>query len=50
MGIVEKERGLPVFDTDIVNTFFSPTAEINARLMSKIGENLPVVEGLMKLK
>ena len=32
MAIAEKERGMPVFDTDILNIFFSlpPTAEITA--------------------
>ena len=49
MGIVEKEGGWPVFDTDILNTFFLPTVEINAQLMGKVGENLPVTEGLTSL-
>ena len=32
MGLVEKEGDLPVFDPDILNTFFLPTAEIPAWL------------------
>ena len=49
MGIVEKEGGLHVFHTDILNlVFFSflPTAEITAWLPSKIGLHLPTAEGL----
>ena len=47
MKIVEKEGSLPVFDTfETFFSFFLSTAEINARFMGKIGENLTVVEGL----
>ena len=58
MGMVEKEGRSPVLHTNIPSTFFFfffflfflffflPTAEINARLMGKICENLPVTEGL----
>ena len=35
--IVEKEGGLPVFDTDIQSNFFLPTAEISARLPTSEG-------------
>ena len=45
MEIAEKERGLSVFGTDILNTFL-PTTEITAQLTGKIGTNLPVTEGL----
>ena len=38
-----------VFDTDILNTYFLPTAEINAQLMGKIDEYLPAVEGLKNM-
>ena len=44
MVIVEKEGGLPVFDTDILNTFLA-TTEITARFAGKIGAHLPAVEG-----
>ena len=44
--IVEKEGGLPVFDTNIPNTFFFQTAEITIWLTGKIGTNLPAEEGL----
>ena len=52
MEIVETEGGLPVFDTDILNTFFfffffGQTAEITARLTGTIGANLPAAEGLI---
>ena len=40
--IVEKEEGLPVFDTDILNTLFWPTAEITTGLMGKINADLPL--------
>ena len=53
MGIVEKEGGLHVFDTDILNTFFFffpflflLTAEIITQLTGKIRANLPTAEGL----
>ena len=48
MAIVEKEGILPVFNIDILNTFFFflPTAEITAWLTGKIGTNLPTAEGL----
>ena len=62
MGMVEKEGRSPVLHTNNPSTFFFssfflllfsfffffflPTAEINARLMGKICENLPVTEGL----
>ena len=54
MEMVEKEGGLSVFDTDILNFFFffffssSPTAEITAQFPGKIGENLPATEGLIE--
>ena len=57
MEIVEKERSLPAFDRHSkllffqfffsFSFFFLPTAEITARLMGKIGTNLPAAEGLM---
>ena len=55
MENVEKEGGLPVFHTDILNAFFFffffffflPTAEITARITGKISTNLPVAEGLI---
>ena len=46
MGIAEKEQGLSVFDTDILNTFFS-SIEITAWPLGKIGARTPVMEGLM---
>ena len=50
MEIIEKEGGMPVFDTDIINTFFFlPTAEITARLTVKIGAHLSATEGLIVL-
>ena len=48
MGMVEKEGGLSVFDTDILNTFFFlPTAEITAQLSGKISAHLSIAEGLI---
>ena len=35
MGILEKEGGLPVFDNNILNTSFLPTAEMTAQLTGK---------------
>ena len=52
MGRAEKEGGLPVFDTDILNFFFFllPTAGITAQILGKIGVLIPAAEGLrMKL-
>ena len=50
MGIAEKEGGLPVLPTDILNTFFFffflPSVEIIARLPGKIGAHIPTPEGL----
>ena len=45
MGIVEKEGGLPVFDTDNLKDFL-PAVDIITWLMGKISANLPAVEGL----
>ena len=45
IGIVEKQGGLPLFNTDNSN-FFSPTPEIIARLTGKISANLLITEGL----
>ena len=50
MEMVEKEGGLLVFDSDIINTFFFffflPTAEITAQLTGKIDAHLPITMGL----
>ena len=52
MEIVEKEGGFPVFDTDILNTFFFffffflPTVDITARLTGKICTHLPHHRGV----
>ena len=44
---MRRKEGLPVFDTDILNTFFFlPTAEINARLPGKISKHIPTAERL----
>ena len=49
MEIVEKEGGLPVFDSDILNFFlFFSIAEITTQIMGKISANLPTAEGLMQ--
>ena len=48
--IVEKEGGLPIFDTYILNIIFLPTAEVAARLMGKVGTNLPAEERLKDLQ
>ena len=50
MKIAEKEGSLPVLDTDILNTSILRTAEITTWLTGKIGEHLPVAEGLNVLK
>ena len=51
MGIIEKERGVPVFDIDnlifFFFFFFCLLLKMTARLGDKIGANLPVTEGLM---
>ena len=51
MGIVEKEGGLPVLNTDILNSFFFffflLTAEITTQLTGKISAHLPAAEGLI---
>ena len=44
MGIADKEGGLPIFDTDILNTIFLPTAKFTSRLTGKIGAHLPAAE------
>ena len=46
MGIAEKEGGFPVLDTDSLNTFFLPTAEIATRLPGKVGPHTSAAEGL----
>ena len=46
MGIAEEEGGLPVFDTDILNTFL-PTAEITTQPPGKISSHTRTTEGLM---
>ena len=46
MGIAEKEEVLPVFDTDILNTFFLPNAEIATQPPSKIGIHESAAESL----
>ena len=51
MGIAEKEGDLPVFNTDILNTFFFfllPTAESTAQLPSKIGAHITAVDELTR--
>ena len=40
MEIAEKEGGLPVFNIDILDTFFLLTAKIIARPTGKVGTNL----------
>ena len=45
--IAEKGGGLPVFDNDILNACFMPTAEITAQPLGKIGMHTPAAEGLM---
>ena len=48
MEMVEKEGGLLVFNTDILNPlFFFASAESSAQHTSKIVTNLPAEEGLM---
>ena len=50
MKITEKERDLPIFDTDILKIFFFlPTAEITTQPISKIGDHTPAAEGLNNL-
>ena len=46
--MAEKERGLPVFDTDILNAFFFPTAGIATWSSGKISAHTPVAKGLRK--
>ena len=46
MEIAEKEVGLLVFDTDILNNFFLSVAEITSRLMGKIGTHRPAAKEL----
>ena len=41
MEVLEKEGGWPLYDTDILNFFFLPTAEMITWLTSKIGSYLP---------
>ena len=48
MGIAETEGGLPLFDTDNLKIFM-PTAEIIARLMGKIGANVPAADVLKEV-
>ena len=47
MGIVEKEGGLPVFDADILKTFFCQLLKLPPG-SDKISTHLPAVEGLTK--
>ena len=47
MGIGEKEGDWPVFDTDIINTFILPTAQITAQPPSNISTHTSAAEGLM---
>ena len=46
MGIAEKEGGLLDFDTDNLNFFFFPTAEIIAQLQGEISMHIPATQGL----
>ena len=46
MRIAEKERGLSGFDTDILNTFFWPTAEMTTWSPGKIGTHTPIMAEL----
>ena len=49
MGIAGKEGSLSVFDTDILNKFLLPNAEMTAWPLGKIDKHTPAGEELKKL-
>ena len=49
MDLVEKEGGLPVFDTGNIKFVFLTVAEIITWLIGKIGVNLPIAEVLTQI-